>query len=232
MTVKRVNESMLGGLERPALTWMADRLPARILPDHMTALGVLGAALAASGFVLSRWTLMWLWLASAGLLLNWAGDSLDGTLARRRGIERPRYGFFIDHTTDMLSQTLVFVSLGLSPCAHFGAACLGLIAFLMLFVYTLIGTHVHEVMRITYLGFGATEIRGLLIAGNLLILAFGIVHVQFGYAPLAAIGPLTGHDLVISALSIASAGLIVLSTIREGRALAALDPSPAVTHAK
>jgi phosphatidylglycerophosphate synthase len=232
MAVKRVNANILGGLERPALTWMADRLPSRIVPDHMTALGVLGAAITALGFVLSRWALTWLWLASAGLILNWLGDSLDGTLARRRGIERPRYGFFVDHTTDMLSQTLIFVSLGISPCAHFGAACLGLIAFLMMFVYTLIGAHVRGVMRITYLGFGATEIRALLILGNLLILAFGIVHVQSSYAPLAALGPLSGHDLVISALSIVSAGWIVLSAIREGRVLAALDPIPAATHTK
>jgi archaetidylinositol phosphate synthase len=232
MAVKRVNENILGGLERPALIWMADRLPRRIVPDHMTALGMLGAALTALGFVLSRWTLTWLWLASAGLILNWLGDSLDGTLARRRGIERPRYGFFIDHSTDMLSQTLVFVSLGISPCAHFGSACMGLIAFLMMFVYTLIGAHVRDVMRITYLGFGATEIRALLLLGNLLILAFGIVHVQLSYAPFAAVGPLTGHDLVISALSIVSAGWIVLATIREARTLAALDPTPAATHAK
>lgn len=227
MAVKRVNESILGGLERPALAWMADRLPNRITPDQLTATGVLGAALTALGFVLSRWTLMWLWLASAGLLLNWLGDSLDGTVARRRGIERPRYGFFIDHTTDMLSQTLVFVALGISPCAHFATACLGLIAFLMLFVYTLIGAHVRNVMRITYLGFGATEIRALLLVGNLLILAFGIVHVEPSFAPLAAVGPLSGHDLVISALAIISAAWIVVSTIREGRALAALDPTPA-----
>jgi archaetidylinositol phosphate synthase len=229
MAVKRVNENILGRLERPVLAWMADRLPSRIVPDHLTALGVMGATLTASGFVLSRWTLTWLWLASAGLILNWLGDSLDGTLARRRDIERPRYGFFIDHTTDMLSQTLIFVSLGLSPCAHFGAACLGLIAFLMMFVYTLIGAHVRNVMRITYWGFGATEIRALLLLGNLLILAFGIVHVQSGYAPLSRLGPLSGHDLVISVISIASAILIVSSTIREGRSLSVLDPTPAAT---
>jgi phosphatidylglycerophosphate synthase len=229
MAVKRVNDNILGGLERPALAWIADRLPSRIVPDHLTAVGILGAVLTALGFVLSRWTLMWLWLASAGLILNWLGDSLDGTLARRRGIERPRYGFFIDHTTDMLSQTLVFLSLGLSPCAHFSAACLGLIAFLMMFVYTLIGAHVRNVMRITYFGFGATEIRGLLLLGNLLILAFGIIHVQSGFAPLSLLGPLSGHDLVISVVSIASVILIVLSTIREGRSLSIMDPTPAAT---
>lgn len=232
MAVERVNNSLLGEWERPALAWMADRLPSRVLPDHLTLVGVIGALLTAASFVLSRRSLAWLWLGCIGLLLNWLGDSLDGTLARRRAIERPRYGFFVDHTTDMLSQTAIFLSLGASPCAHFGVACLGLIAFLMMFVYTLIGAQVRNVMRITYLGFGATEIRALLILGNLLILAFGIVHVRAAYSPLAAIGPLSGHDLVISALSILSAGLLVSSTIREGRALSALDPRPISTHTK
>jgi archaetidylinositol phosphate synthase len=234
MAVTRVNENILGGLERPTLAWMADRLPQSIVPDHLTAIGILGAVVAATGFVLSCWTLAWLWLASAGLLLNWLGDSLDGTLARRRGIERPRYGFFIDHTTDMLSQALIFVALGISPCAHFGIACLGLIAFLMMFIYTLIGAHVHNVMRITYLGFGATEIRALLLVGNLLILAFGIVHVRPSFPPLAALGSLSAHDLVISAISIVSAVWIVRSTIQDSRALALRDPRPrpAATRAK
>jgi archaetidylinositol phosphate synthase len=232
MAVTRINENILGGLERPALAWLADRLPKRAVPDHLTAIGIVGAVVAAAGFVLSRWTLTWLWLASAGLILNWLGDSLDGTLARRRGIERPRYGFFIDHTTDMLSQALIFLALGISPCAHFGIACLGLIAFLMMFIYTLIGAYVDNVMRITYLGFGATEIRGLLLVGNLLILAFGIVHVRLSFAPLAVLGSLSGHDLVIFAISIVSIVWIVLSTIRESRALAVRDPTPTARQTK
>jgi archaetidylinositol phosphate synthase len=227
MAVKRVNQNMLGALERPALAWLADRLPARVAPDHLTAIGVIGAVVTASGFVLSRWALSWLWLSCVGLVLNWLGDSLDGTLARRRGIERPRYGFFIDHTTDMLSSAIIFLSLGLSPCAHFGAACLGLIAFLMMFVFTLIGAQVRNVMQITYFGFGATEIRLLLLVGNLLVLAFGILHLQFRDAPLSGLGAPSGHDVVIGVISLAAAVLIVLSTIREARSLSVLDPAPA-----
>jgi archaetidylinositol phosphate synthase len=229
MAVKRVNQNMLGGLERPALAWLADRVPARVTPDQLTAIGVSGAVVTALGFILSRWALSWLWLSCLGLVLNWLGDSLDGTVARRRGIERPRYGFFIDHTTDMLSQAIIFLSLGLSPCAHFGAACLGLIAFLMMFVYTLIGAQVRNVMQITYFGFGATEIRLLLLVGNLLVLAFGILHLQSTHAPLSGLGALSGHDLVISVISLAAAGLIVLSSIREARSLSVLDPAPAAT---
>jgi archaetidylinositol phosphate synthase len=228
MAVNRINQSILGGWEKPALSWMADRLPPRIVPDHLTIAGVIGALLTAAGYILSRWSLAWLWLGCLGLLMNWLGDSLDGTLARRRGIERPRYGFFIDHSTDMLSQTVIFLSLGVSPCAHFGVACLGLIAFLMMFVYTLIGAQVHNVMRITYLGFGATEIRALLLLGNLLVMAFGILHLQPPFAPRLGLGTLSGHDVAIATLAAVSAAWIVLAIVKDARALALLDPSPAV----
>jgi phosphatidylglycerophosphate synthase len=231
MAVKRVNDSVLGVLERPALAWMADRLPAWVLPNHLTVLGVVGALLTAAGFVLSYWALPWLWLACVGLVANWLGDSLDGTLARRRRIERPRFGFFLDHTSDLFSQVIVFLSLGVSPCAHFAVACLGLIAFLMGFVYTLIGAEVRNTMRITYFGFGPTEIRALLLLGNLCILAFGVLHLELRFTPLAVFGSVSGHDLVISILSLAGVGGIAVLAIREGRTLAALDPPPAAPPA-
>jgi archaetidylinositol phosphate synthase len=226
MAAIRMNDSVLGALERPALLWIAERLPTRVLPNHLTALGVLGALLTAAGFILSRWSLPWLWLACLGLVANWLGDSLDGTLARRRRIERARFGFFVDHTSDLFSQAIIFLSVGVSSCAHFAVACLGLIAFLMAFVYTLIGLHVRNTMRITYIGFGPTEIRALLLLGNLLTLAFGVVHLRTPFAPLAAFGSVTGHDLVILILSGGCAGLIAVLAVREGRTLAVEDPPP------
>jgi archaetidylinositol phosphate synthase len=229
MAVKRVNDSVLGALERPALAWMADRLPAWVVPNHLTVVGVLGAVLAAAGFVLSRWALSWLWLASAGLVANWLGDSLDGTLARRRRIERPRFGFFLDHTCDLFSQVLIFLALGISPCAHFATACLGLIAFLMGFVYTLIGAHVQGTMRITYFGFGPTEIRALLLLGNLFALTFGLVYFQPRFAPLARWGPISGHDVAISILALAGMALIAALAVRESRTLSVEDPPPPVS---
>ena len=226
MAVNRVNASVLGVFERPALSWMAERLPASILPNHLTLLGILGACAAAAGFVLSHWSLSWLWLASLGLVANWLGDSLDGTLARFRGIERPRYGFFVDHTSDLFSQLIIFLSLGVSPCAHFAVACLGLIAFLVGFVNTLIGAHVRNTMRITYFGFGPTEIRALLLFGNLSTIAFGVVYLTPPSAIPAWLGPITGHDVVISLLSLAALGLIATLGIREARLLAVEDPLP------
>jgi len=228
---KRVNDSVLGALERPALAWMAARLPAWVRPDHLTILGVLGALLAAAGFVLSRWSIPWLWLCCLGLAANWIGDSLDGTLARLRRIERPRYGFFVDHTSDLFCQAIIFVSLGSSPCAHFAVACLALVAFLMAFVYTLIIARVRGTMRITYFGFGPTEIRALLVLGNLVTLAAGVIDLGTWFAPLVALGPVSLHDLVMSILSVAGVGLIGALAIREARALAIEDPPPGGTIA-
>jgi len=226
MALTRLNASVLGPLERPALAWMAKRMPAWVVPDHLTAIGVGGALLTGSGFILSRWSLHWLWLANVGLVVNWIGDSVDGNLARLRHIERPRYGFFVDHTSDLFSQVIIFLSIGVSPCAHFGVACLGLIAFLMGFVYTLIGAHTRATMRITYFGFGPTEIRALLLLGNLMALGFGLIYVQPSLPALARFGPISMHDVVISSMSAAAAGLIAMLAIRDGRALAIEDPPP------
>ncbi|MGA2189091.1 MAG: CDP-alcohol phosphatidyltransferase family protein [Steroidobacteraceae bacterium] len=222
-TLQRVNDSVLGRWERPALTWLAARLPALVIPDHLTAFGILGALLTAAGYVLSRGSLHWLWLASLGLLLNWVGDSLDGTLARLRHIERPRYGFFIDHTSDLFCQALTFLSLGVSPLVHFPMACLALITFLMAFVYSLITAQTRATMRITYAYFGPTEIRALLVLGNLLTLGFGILDLR-PWLPGRWPASVSIHDLFIAVLAVAGTGVIATLAIRDARALAAEDP--------
>jgi phosphatidylglycerophosphate synthase len=211
-------------LERPALAWLAERLPSWLTPDRLTLIGITGAVSAAAGYFASRWSVQWLWLASLGLLVNWAGDSLDGTIARLRRIERPRYGFFVDHTSDLFAQALVFVALGISPCAQFRIACLGLIAFLMAFVYSLICVETRNTLRITYFGFGPTEIRALLIAGNLLTLRTGIVDLDVPLLPHALVGAVTIYDLVIMLIfAVAVPGLALLA-LREWRDLAQEDP--------
>jgi phosphatidylglycerophosphate synthase len=224
MPCNRVNESALGFVERPALAWLAQRLPLAVTPDHLTLLGVGGALVAASGYLASRWSLQWLWLASIGVLLNWVGDSLDGTVARLRRIQRPRYGFFVDHTSDLFSQSLVFLALGGSPCAHFSIACLGAIAFLMVFVYSLICVEVHDTLRVTYFGFGPTEIRALLIAGNLITLWAGVFDAGQLLPASRWLGPVTIYELTIVILfSIAIPTLVALA-LRERRELAQEDP--------
>lgn len=218
----RINISALGALERPALAWMAERLPRSLTPDHLTVVGIGGALIASAGYFASRWSLQWLWVASAGLVINWAGDSLDGTVARLRGIQRPRYGFFVDHTSDLFSQSLIFLTLGLSPCAHFSIACLGVIAFLMAFVYSLICVEVRDTLRITYFGFGPTEIRALLIAGNLITLWAGVFDV--GVPPRGWFGPVTIYELTIVTLFTITVPALALLALKERSELANEDP--------
>jgi len=226
--VSRVNESFLSGLERPALAWMVPRVPARITPDHLTIIGVSGAAAAAAGYLLSRWSIEWLWLAAIGLVINWAGDSLDGNVARARGIERHRYGFFIDHTTDLFSQAAVFLALAASPCARFGVAATGLIAFLMGFVYTLIYFKATDTMRITYFRFGPTEIRALLVIGNLITLWAGVLDLGQYFPMLSRFGAVTVYELFIVIICVVTVPAFALLAIRESRVLARDDPPPPV----
>lgn len=227
MPVSRVNESFLSGFERPALAWMVPRVPARLTPDHLTIIGVSGAVAAAAGYILSGWSIEWLWLAAAGLLVNWAGDSLDGNVARARGIERHRYGFFIDHTTDLFSQALIFLALAASPCTRFGVAAMGLIAFLMAFVYTLIYFKATDTMRITYFRFGPTEIRALLVIGNLLTLWAGVLNLGQYFPWLEHFGAVTIYEVFIVVICVISVPAFALLAIRESRVLARDDPPPA-----
>src|ERR1700727_698460 len=208
--MKRVNDSFLGPVERPTLAWIAARLPAAIVPDQLTALGVVGGLITAAGFLLSRWSLTWLWLPRRGLGVNWFGDSLDGTLARVRGIERPRYGFFIDHTSDLFCQIITFLTLGVSPLAHFGAACFWVVTFLLAFLYSLITAHARATMRVTYFYFGPTEIRMLLVVGNLLTLIGGVIDLRPWLPPLPGTGAVTIHDFGIALLSLAGTAAIAL----------------------
>ena len=222
--MQRINQSVLGVLERPALAWMARRVPPYVTPNHLTAIGYLGSWVAAAGYLASNWSLQFLWVSCLGIFLHWAGDSLDGTVARLRRMERPRFGFFIDHTSDLFSQSIVFLSVGLSACAHFAPACIGLIAFLAAFVYTMIHAHVRDAMRITYFGFGPTEIRALLFAGNLLTLAFGVPDVGGWIHLPASLRPCTLFDAAIVLFSVAGAAAVGIHSVKEGLELARLDP--------
>jgi phosphatidylglycerophosphate synthase len=122
-----------------------------------TTVGVFGSLVTLTGYLLSRGHPAFFWLASLGFLINWYGDSLDGTLARYRKIERPVYGFFIDHTTDALTQVMVFVGLGLSPYVTFNVAVLTLVGYLLMSVLVYVRTCVVAEFRISYGKLGPTE---------------------------------------------------------------------------
>lgn len=163
---ERINNILLGPLERPALAWMAKKMPAWMTPDLLTGIGLLATVLIFVSYILTNINPAFLWLASFGFILNWFGDSLDGTLARYRHIERPRYGFFIDHTIDAISEVLIFLGLGLSPYIDLRVASLFCIGYLLLSILTYIATYVNGVFRISFLKLGPTEMRVIAILIN------------------------------------------------------------------
>jgi archaetidylinositol phosphate synthase len=171
---KRVNDILLGPLERPALRWLAAHMPDWVTPDICTAIGVGGAFLTFLGYVLSNVYPAYLWLASLGFLINWFGDSLDGTLARYRRIERPLYGYFLDHTTDSITQILIFCGLGLSPYVSFNIACMTLVGYLIMCIVTYLRTSVSGEFKISYGKLGPTESRAVAVLLNIFMYYLGI----------------------------------------------------------
>jgi phosphatidylglycerophosphate synthase len=170
---KRENDILLGFLERPALKWLAENAPAWVTPDVLTYLGIGASVLIFVSYTLTNISPHFLWLASLGFILNWLGDSLDGTLARHRHIERPRYGFMIDHWVDAMSTVLIFVGLGLSPYVDLVVACLGAIMYLLLSIMVYLITYVTGVFKITSAKVGPTEIRVLAVILNTVIFFVG-----------------------------------------------------------
>jgi phosphatidylglycerophosphate synthase len=189
----RANDMLLGAWERPLLAWLVTRMPARVTPDGCTAVGVGGAVVTAAGYGLSNVSAWFLWLASFGLLLHWFGDSLDGTLARHRGIERPRYGFYVDHVSDAVCQILIFAGLGWTPYVSVEAACFALIGYQTLVILIHIRTCVVGEFRIAYAGLGPTEARLLAILLNTAMFLGGVrvwtvLGVRVSFYDVAVVG--------------------------------------------
>lgn len=157
--MQRINEAIMGRAERHILEWLCRRMPGWITSDMLTALGLVGAGMSFTGFCLSTVSVDWLWLAIAGLVLNWAGDSLDGSLARFRKSERPNYGFFLDHMTDTLAMGLVTIGIGLSPYVLMETALAALAAYYAMAILSLATCLVSGVFRISFAGIGPTEVR-------------------------------------------------------------------------
>ncbi|MGH2535914.1 MAG: CDP-alcohol phosphatidyltransferase family protein [Candidatus Promineifilaceae bacterium] len=213
---KRINDILLGPLERPALRWLAAQMPAWVNPDILTLIGIGGSALIFSGYVLTNLSAGFLWLASLGFVVNWLGDSLDGTLARHRLIERPKYGYFVDHTVDAFSQFLIFSGLGLSPYVNFSVASLGLIGYLMMSVYVYVNTYVTGQFKISYGKLGPTEMRLFAILINTFIYFFGSPALGVGLP-----GALSLIDLVVLVLALLFVVVFGVSTLRRAAELAA-----------
>jgi phosphatidylglycerophosphate synthase len=163
----RIQQSLLAQIEKRALIWTALRAPAWINPDHLTALGFTGQLLAGVCYAMSRTGRLWLLAAIGCLALNWFGDSMDGTLARVRKSERPRYGFYVDHMLDSIGAAVLFLGLACSGYMS-GAVATGLlVSFLLLSIQSYLATYVLGEFRMSFWSFGPTELRLLLTVGSL-----------------------------------------------------------------
>lgn len=174
---KRRQNSILAAAEKRTLIWMAKRMPRWVTSDRLTVLGFAAQAGAGAAYALSKWDRRALALVSLFIFLNWFGDSLDGTLARVRQQQRPRYGFYVDHTIDSFGACFLLGGLAVSGYMSASVAIGLLIAFLMLSIETYLATYTIGTFRLSHFGFGPTELRLLLIAGNVALFYRPWVHV-------------------------------------------------------
>jgi archaetidylinositol phosphate synthase len=188
----RVQESWVAGAEKRALLWLAARTPDRIGPDHLTVLGFVAQIGAGVSYALAARSRYALLAVICFLALNWLGDSLDGTLARVRQQQRPRYGFYVDHMVDSFGALALMGGLALSGYMSAWVAIGLLIAFLMLSVQSYLATHALGEFRISFWRFGPTELRILLAVGNLALFRKPMVHLFGGYYRLFDVGGAIG----------------------------------------
>src|SRR4051812_40669389 len=215
----RSKQFLLAVPEQRTLEWIAGRLPRRILPDHLTALGVVAAVGIAVAYGLSNGDKAWLWAASALLVVHWLGDSLDGTLARVRKIERPKYGYYLDHLVDAIATALIGIGLGLSPYMLLATGLVIVIVYLVLSINTYLETYALGVFTLGVARVGPTEARLALVVVNTLI----VLGVGLGFQ-VAGLG-VTVLDLV--GLGAAALALLALfgRAARNLRVLAEREPS-------
>ncbi len=171
--IQREQASIFSFYERILLRRIAGSLPLWVTPDRLTGFGVFGAALCLAGYAACTVSSNWLWLANLGLLFHWFGDSLDGTLARVRQIERPNYGFYLDQTIDVIGNLLIAAGIGISPWVRMDSALFMLAAYHMLSIHTFVRSVVTRRFHVDVLGLGPTEMRVAIVMMNLAILTAG-----------------------------------------------------------
>jgi phosphatidylglycerophosphate synthase len=199
---RRVNQSLTAGVERRVLQWMAERAPRWVTSDGLTALGLSAQVGAGIGYVLARWDRRALLLVILCIALNWLGDSLDGTLARVRRQQRPRYGFYVDHMVDIFGSAALMIGLGCSGLVHWQVALAMLVAFLLLSGESYLATYTLGEFELSQGLFGPTELRILLVMGNLALLR----------SPYATV---LGHRFLLFDLggAVTAAGMVAMAVV-------------------
>ena len=218
VSARRINQSLTAAAEKRALHWMAERAPAWVTSDRLTVLG-LGAQIAAGVFyALARWDRRALLVVIVCIALNWLGDSLDGTLARVRQQQRPRYGFYVDHIVDIFGAVALMCGLGCSGLLHWQTAIAMLVTFLILSAESYLATYTLDRFEMSQGLFGPTEIRILLILGNLALL----------HSPYSTI---LGHRMLLFDVggaigAVGMFGMAVAVTVRHTAQLYRAEPLP------
>ena len=192
---------LLAGVERRVLQRLAARVPRSIRSNHLTVLGTIAAAGAGTAYALTNYSPRWLWVASLMLVGNWLGDSLDGTLARVRGTQRPKYGYYLDHVVDAFSTTVIGLGIGLSPYVDLGIALGLVVVYLALSINVYLESTVFGVFKISYGRIGPTEVRLLLIALNTTLALAALWEVK-GPWPIAHVANWTLAILLIGMVAL------------------------------
>lgn len=222
---KRIQTSLLNAAEKKALIWLAERQPQWVDSDMMTIVGHLGAVVVALGFVLANINVNFLWISVVGFVINWYGDSLDGTLARFRNQQRPVYGFYIDHTMDAINEVLMFMGAGLSPFMHFNLACVALVFYLMLTLNVSMNAHLKGEFRLTYVKLGPTELRIICIIACVLLICVKPLRTFALDIPLgSSLITIRILDIVGAVILLALVIIYVVTIIQDARYYAKIDP--------
>ncbi len=220
----RIQTSLLNAAEKKALVWLAGKQPKWMTSDCLTFIGFIGAVVIAVGYALSA-NPAFLWLATAGWILNWYGDSLDGTLARVRKQQRPIYGFFIDHTVDCINESIMIIGIGLSPLMQFDIAIMCLVAYLLISIYVYISAHLKGEFKLTYGKMGPTELRVIMIIVN--TLWFFIPWLRETHVDFQALGTYFSLSILDFVGIFLFLGIMIAylgSLIKDGREYAEQDP--------
>lgn len=211
----RIQQNWLAARERQLLNWLCAHMPASVTPDKLTIIGMIGAVMIFAGYVASNLAPSWLLLAIAGYGVQWFGDSLDGSLARYRHIERPSYGYFIDHSCDGLANLLIVAGMGLSPFVTMDVAMVALAGYLLMSIHAFLSARVVGELRLSYMAAGPTELRLVLIGMTVMMMVLGSGRGLFG--------EWSGFDILVGTIGGALILLFVGQTLITGRRLAAAE---------
>lgn len=215
--IHRIQENLIARLERRALNHLCSVMPSWVTPDLLTFTGMFGALFVFGGYLGSNWDTGWLWVSILGYFIHWFGDSLDGSLARFRKIERPRYGYFLDHSCDGFATMLVVIGIGVTPYVQLEVALIALAGYLLMSIHAFLSVRVLGELRLSYFNAGPTELRLILIGLTLAMLIAGLE------SPI--VWELNGFDLFVGGVGLLLIALFVLQTVTTARRLAKQEPA-------